>query len=347
MIGGFFNVGTGPDSVEINDQPLKGIFFMILYTLTLTSIIYVAKMLYELNPDMQVLHITSAKAFASCLILALGLNSNLKYICYDSIDMDSIGALAFKTFQSSICIFISYNSVKYFSVSTTGTSSAMAPLVTVVLAWLFLGEKISAYTVISILIVFSSVLMIIFGVQGQEKANMQANTLALVALCCMPLLLGGGQVAVRHMKKNHPLTITVFTNLVTFVVSIVAIMCFTNVDFKIFANLGLTSWLLILLAGILQCVEHTTKFLAFRYQQASLLQKLSFLPTLWNLVIDSLVFHKDFSQVQSYGFTILLSFYAFELTSYYFRYSQQTVREAQENGLETRLQMTNKVTKDK
>ena len=298
---------------------------MILYTLSLTTTIYIAQGLYVLNPDMQVLHITSSKALASCILLAVSLNANLKYICYDSIDMGSIGALLFKTFQSSICIFISYNSVKHFSVSTASTASAMAPLITVVLAWLLLGEKIKAYTVVSIVIVFSSVLMIIFGVQGEEKENMQANTLAVIALCCMPFLLGGGQVAVRSMKKNHPLTITVFTNLVTFLVSVIAIMCFTNVDFKIFASLSLTSWGLILLAGVLQCVEHTTKFLAFRYQQASLLQKLSFLPTLWNLIIDSLVFHVDFSKIQSYGFAILFAFYFFELTSYYLTYNKSLV----------------------
>lgn len=51
-------------------------------------------------------------------------------------------------------------------------------------------------------------------------------------------------------------------------------------------ELGTWSWILIILAGVFTIFENTAKFMAFRYEEAAKLQKLAFLPNVWNFTID-------------------------------------------------------------
>ena len=63
----------------------------------MTSILYITKALYHYNPEIEVLQVTCMKALISVVILIICLNKNLKYVMYDRVDPDAIGALAFKT----------------------------------------------------------------------------------------------------------------------------------------------------------------------------------------------------------------------------------------------------------
>ena len=103
------------------------------------------------------------KALLSVCLLILVLNKNLKYVMYDCIDPDSKWALAFKSSQTCISIFISYNAMKYFTVSTTGVVCSLVPLIACILAALILKEKLTVYTIVSVLIVLACIITIILG----------------------------------------------------------------------------------------------------------------------------------------------------------------------------------------
>ena len=209
---------------EIVDNPRVGVLWYIIYTLKLTGILYITKGLYQLNPGIEVLQITALKAVISVLILLVCLNSNLKYVMYDRVDPDAKGALAFKTVQSTASIFISYNAMKYFTVSTVGVVCSLTPLVASVLAALILKEKLTCWTVSSIFIVLSCVLMVIFGApEGEEAENKTANAIAVISLCAQPVLLAGGMIASRKMKKNHPMAQACYTNVLLGIVSVIGI----------------------------------------------------------------------------------------------------------------------------
>ena len=209
---------------EIVDNPRVGVLWYIIYTLKLTGILYITKGLYQLNPGIEVLQITALKAVISVLILLVCLNSNLKYVMYDRVDPDAKGALAFKTVQSTASIFISYNAMKYFTVSTVGVVCSLTPLVACVLAALILKEKLTCWTVSSIFIVLSCVLMVIFGApEGEEAENKTANAIAVISLCAQPVLLAGGMIASRKMKKNHPMAQACYTNVLLGIVSVIGI----------------------------------------------------------------------------------------------------------------------------
>ena len=154
-----------------------------IYTLKMTAILYITKGLFELNPDIEVLQITTLKALISSLLLVIFLNRKLKNIMYDSIDPESKWALAFKSIQTCISIFISYNAMRYFSVSTTGVVCSLTPLIACIFAALLLKERLTLWTILSVLIVLSCVMMIIFGATGEEAEAMDSNKFAVIALC--------------------------------------------------------------------------------------------------------------------------------------------------------------------
>jgi len=145
------------------------------------------------------------KAVISVGILIVILNVKLKHVMYDRIDPDSKGALAFKSCQTTVSIFIQYNAMKYFSVSTTGVVCSLTPLIACILAAILLKERLTFYTIFSVFVVLACVMMIIFGATGDEAEAMNNNTLAVVALYAQPFLLAGGMIAARKMKKNHPM----------------------------------------------------------------------------------------------------------------------------------------------
>ena len=129
----------------------------------MTSILYITKGLYLLNPDIAVFQLTFGKAAISLVVLIITFNKNLKHINWDSLDPESYGALAFKAVQSVVCIIISYTAMKHFSVSVTSIVCSLMPLFAIILAWMFLGEHISAYTIFSVFVVLMCVILVILG----------------------------------------------------------------------------------------------------------------------------------------------------------------------------------------
>lgn len=97
---------TDADDDAINDNPKLGVLWYIVYTLKMTAILYITKALYGLNPDIEVLQVTMMKALISIGILIVMLNIKLKHVMYDTIDPESKWALAFKSVQTCVSIFI-------------------------------------------------------------------------------------------------------------------------------------------------------------------------------------------------------------------------------------------------
>ena len=207
--------------------------------------------------------------------------------------------------------------MKYFAVSTTGVVYSLTPLIACLLAACILKETLSLWTIGSVIIVLACVMMIIFGVEGEEAEALDAQTWAVIALCAQPFLLAGGMIAARRMKKNHPMAQTCYTNLLLGVVSVIGVCCYDHIDFSFIKDWSFLSWVLITLAGLFTIFENTAKFMAFRYEEAAKLQKLAFLPNVWNFVID-LIKGTHFGGLQLAGFISLFVFYTYELVSFYF-----------------------------
>ena len=93
--------------------------------------------------------------------------------------------------------------------------------------------------------------------------------MAMVGLCMQPVLLAGGMIASRKMKKNHPMAQACYTNLLLAIVSVIGIQCYEHISYEFVKTLSAVSWVLITLAGIFTIFENTAKFMAFRYEEAA------------------------------------------------------------------------------
>ena len=76
-------------------------------------------------------------------------------------------------------------------------------------------------------------------------------------------------VAARSIKHIHPLTVTCYANLLLGIVSFIGVIAFDHIDYSFIPELSISSWILIGLAGMFTISENTSKFLAFRYEEAA------------------------------------------------------------------------------
>ncbi len=158
--------------------------------------------------------------------------------------------------------------------------------------------------------------MVILGADGQESSAMTANPLALVALLSQPVLLAAGCVAMRQMRKMPETTCSTYQNLSLAVLS-GACMLGLGLPFDFFLEFTWQAWLLVLASSLLTILTQTAKFAAFKYHQASALQKLAFVPNVWQFMGDLLILGCTFSAVQYTGFALLFGFYGLELARYF------------------------------
>ena len=89
-------------------------------------------------------------------------------------------------------------------------------------------------------------------------------------------------------------------------------MIFQGVSFDFVYEFSLTTWALLATSSLLTVCTQTAKFKAFRYHEASQLQKMAFLPNVWQFGIDLVIVQLTFSGMQYLGFALLFAFYVGE-----------------------------------
>ena len=129
------------------------------------------------------------------------INVNVKKTLVDPVNRANLPSLLFRSIQAAFSIFISFMSLKYFNVSVVGIVCSLTPLIVCVLANFLLNERMKRRDVIMLGGVFIAVLLVIVFADGDDAASMKTNPWALVALLSQPVLLAGGTIAMRKMRK--------------------------------------------------------------------------------------------------------------------------------------------------
>ena len=91
-------------------------------------------------------------------------------------------------------------------------------------------------------------------------------------------------------------------------------MAFSNADFAFFSKFTLWAWIFLVGAAVVNILGSMTKFLAIKYHKASDLQKLAFLPNIWQFFIDLFFLNAIFTGMELSGFICLFIFYGGYLT---------------------------------
>lgn len=146
-------------------NPTKGVFWYVLHTLLLSANLYSGKYLFALNPTLTVTQLAFARSALSSLICLLWVNLNLKATMVDAVTRDSVGSLVFRCLQGGLSVTIGFLCIKYFSVSTVGIVCSLVPIFVCLLAWLFLGERMTWKDCVALAVVIIAASLVILGNQ--------------------------------------------------------------------------------------------------------------------------------------------------------------------------------------
>ena len=102
----------------------------------------------------------------------------------------------------------------------------MQPLVTVVMAYLILKEKMKRFEVIIMILSVSAI--IVFSVFGEDTKALSKSTIPLwvyyIFLGISPFLSAGGTIAMRKMKKFHMACVSWYLNLALLTSSLAVVL---------------------------------------------------------------------------------------------------------------------------
>ena len=131
-----------------------------------------------------------------------------------------------------------------------------------------LGERMKTFDWVSLGAVIGCVALVIFGAQGEDKSAMQTNMLATIALIAQPVLLAGGNITMRQMRKMPETLVSTYLNIALALMSAVAVFV-QGEGLGWLLDFNLASWILLGLTAAMTILSQTVKFQAFRYSEAS------------------------------------------------------------------------------
>jgi drug/metabolite transporter (DMT)-like permease len=176
--------------------------------------------------------------------------------------------------QMSAFIF----AVSYLPLADVGAIFAVAPLLVMVLAAIFLGEKIGPRRAAAVGLGFIGVLIII------RPGTGVFDPISLVALggaSCWAVF----QILLRLVgRRDSAQTTTLFS-------AAVGCVAFSSLAPFVWRTPDPTTWLWLLLLGSLGAIGHFLLSTAFRHAPASVLQPFAYMMPLWAALMGWLVFH--------------------------------------------------------
>ena len=99
-----------------------------------------------------------------------------------------------------------------------------------------------------------------------------------------------------------------YQNLSIMLLSAIYMMA-TGLSFSFVYELSTSAWLYLGISCALTVVTQLVKALAYKYCETAPLQKLAFLPNVWQFGIDLIILQVAFTAMQISGFSLLIAFY--------------------------------------
>jgi len=132
----------------------------------------------------------------------------------------------------------------------------LAPLVTCILAKIFLAETMKKIDMVQIIIIFVGVLLVILGSADPTHIDSKSNDLdhkpwyAYLGLVFVPLGMGSSNVLMRKMKKIHFVTLGVYKYAFSLPMLLLAYSTVYTFRWSLFSDFYFFDYLLILCAAL-------------------------------------------------------------------------------------------------
>ena len=294
-----------PYKEEKPDRPKLAIFYFVMYTLVSTYCLIAGKFFKTWYPEMSTFQLLFYRGFTAVIIMFFYMGRETKQLLVDDVSVETFPPLAFRIFQGVSCQFIRYWSMGFFSLSMIGVICKLAPVVTVILAYIVLKERLTTAEITLLVIAVASSLLVTIGDHQKDgKKYSSDHYVAFFSLLMTPLFIGIGTIALRKMKKLRTETLTTHMNLVQITFTGTAMLILNQSFTEWLYIFDWKDWLMMFGMAISVILSNTFKLLAFQNQKASKLQVLGNLCMVYQFLTDLFVFNTHFSSLQYWGIAI-------------------------------------------
>ena len=216
--------------------------------------------------------------------MAIKVNRNLKAVMWDDIGRDQWWPLWARTIQGMFTIYINFTSIKFFTLTLVAVVNNFAPLITVVLAFFILSEKLKVFKFVQLFVAFGGAIMMIFASQKPENLDEKVEEESIdwgwvfkwTCLILNPILVAYGSVMMRQMRKLDENVVSCYMNGVGIPVMIG--LCYaTGGDLTAWKDFAALDWFCMVALSITVIMSQTFRFKAFQNEETSKLQPLQFL----------------------------------------------------------------------
>ena len=260
--------------LEKGDQPVKGMLYYIVYTILYSLCFLCAKYLYDRNPDLNPFQMLMLRSGFALLFQLVIVNKELKKAVWDGVDKKSAGPLVFRSIQGTMTNIINYSVTKYLPLTMIAIVNNMGPLVTLVFAYFLLKERIKRFEILMIALTVAGVLVVVISADpsaSDSSTTATSSTFKYVlygCLFCNPILVAGGSISMRKMKKFHEAVVSFYLNWSIGLTSLILVLAL-GLDFGVIARFDWVSWLLSIGTGLTALTSQTCRFIALKLQKAS------------------------------------------------------------------------------
>ena len=179
-------------------------------------------MLFWAAPNVAIMQFTFARGALCLVLILLYVNRKVKKTLIKPVSCESMPSLSFRSMQGALSVYIGFSSLKFFPVSTVGVICTLKPIIVIIFNKLIFGTALTFRMVLVNALLFFSVCLVIFGTQTSSgEATLEegdivtdgAPILAMIALVSQPVLLAGGDIAIKKMAKLPEMLPSAYQNL--------------------------------------------------------------------------------------------------------------------------------------
>ncbi|CAI2374596.1 unnamed protein product [Moneuplotes crassus] len=299
-------------SVEVDSEKeilktdrVKGILLMSISTICFVMTISLCKYAYLINENVNGLDYILFRG--SILILFAGCDVLCRRVNVFRFPQEVYASVILRFFTGAIGMALYFYAIKFLPMSQGSVILCINPLISAVLAYLFLKEVLACRDILCLLGAFGGCVLVNISRIGEEGVSPSENHYFIgICLCFISLLFRSTTpVTVRQMSKYvHSIFSPFYFSLGMFCHAMfLLIFCRKHLHFE---HYDTTTVLLFTGSTIANYGAQSIMSVAYSYEKATVLAPFTYIITCGLLLIDCVFFGYDFSLLYFVGFCIIL-----------------------------------------
>lgn len=183
------------------------------------------------------------------------MNTSIKQILHEGVSGIDYPYVFFKSYQASLTNAVNLYCTRVIPLTIIGVVNGLSPIACVILAFIFLKERLKKIEVIFLFLIAAGIIDVICGasktLNPAQKTISQAPFL-YIALFCNPFLIGAGIVAMRKVKHIHCYVITFWQNIVVLLMNLVLVLCLEQQIITIMSVFSVLDWFYVVMTAVCQ-----------------------------------------------------------------------------------------------